>query len=251
MLKARRVRKPSFALDEADAVAAPNHAALTPVLETVSTVGVWSLPSEVERLHGYVADVATVDPNALHRDDALALWINLYNAGALIVAGTAAADRSDSVLRVPGGFSEPLVRIDGEALSLDAIEHGKIRRFGDPRIHGALVCGSVSCPTLRATPFIGDGIDAQLDAQMRAFVTNGGGSVDQSAGILTLSRVFKWYGRDFTSTNRMPTIIPAGSRKVASAVANWFSPSDADYIRQEKPKVAFASYDWALGCSIA
>jgi hypothetical protein len=57
-----------------------------------------------------------------------------------------------SVLRMPGAFSAPFVTVAGERLSLDAIEHAKIRRFADPRIHAALVCGSVSCPTLRPPP---------------------------------------------------------------------------------------------------
>ena len=72
-----------------------------------------------------------IGPIAEHRDD----------EGDAEVGGVAEAGRGD----------------------LDDIEHGKVRRFGDPRIHSALVCGSVSCPTLRFEPYEGDRLDASAD----------------------------------------------------------------------------------------
>ena len=61
--------------------------------------------------------------------------------------------RGDHSTPCPGAFDAPWAMVGGESLSLNDIEHGKIRRFRDPRIHAALVCGSVSCPTLRYEPF--------------------------------------------------------------------------------------------------
>ena len=151
----------------------------------------------------------------------------------------------------PGGFSRTWAEVAGEELSLDDVEHGKIRRFGDPRIHGALVCGSVSCPTLRYEPYAGDRLDAQLDAQMRAFLAGGGARVDRDRGVLGLSRVFLWYGGDFTRPHRMPTWLPARRRHLTSVISRWLSPADATWVAQTTPTVEFAPYDWALACSIA
>ena len=190
-----------------------------------------------------------VDPDTLSRDGALAFWLNLYNAGALALAADALENGETTVLRIPGAFDTPWVTIAGEPLSLNDIEHGKIRRFGDPRIHAALVCGSASCPTLRYEPF-GDDVGAQLDDQMRSFLAAGGAGVDRDTGTLQLSRIFLWYGGDFVRPRRMPTWLPARRRDLTRAVARWLPPDDADWALASHPTIEFADYDWGLACSI-
>jgi hypothetical protein len=74
------------------------------------------------------------------------------------LAGDAFRQAEDSVLRVPGAFTRPLATIGGRPLTLTEIEHGKIRRFGDPRIHGALVCGRTTRPTDAAISSRGRGL---------------------------------------------------------------------------------------------
>ena len=221
------------------------------MLNRLSRNGIGSFGSDDEELASYRAAASSVDPNQLRRGEALAFWLNLYNAGAIGSAASAYDVSADSVLRIPGAFSRQWITVAGEALSLDDIEHGKIRRFGDPRIHGALVCGSVSCPTLRGTPFTGEDVEFQLDDQMRTFIVSGGGKIDRAANTVTLSRVLKWYGRDFVRPKKMPTIIPASSRAIRDAVSEWFTEEERTYIGESDPSVEFASYDWALGCSIA
>ena len=164
-------RAPTFS----GVAAPPDHAVLGEVLQALEREGMGSLQASKQTLENYVAHLSAVAPSTLGREDALAFWLNLYNAGALAL--TARATGLNSVLRIPGGFSEPFVTVEGEGLSLDAIEHAKIRRFRDPRIHGALVCGSVSCPTLRRTPYVGASLDRDLDSQMRTFLA---GSVSTS-----------------------------------------------------------------------
>ena len=149
-----------------------------------------------------------------------------------------------------GAFNGSGVRGGRTSLRLPDLERGKNRRSGDPRIHAALVCGSVSCPTLRHEPYEGD-VDGQRDAQMRSFLAMGGASVDRDNGILRLSRVLLWYGRDLVAPHRMPTFLPARRRSLAVAVAPWLLPGDASWVLATRPKVEFAAYDWALACSIA
>jgi len=227
-----------------------SHDDLAEVLGAIKQDGIATLPNSRHALLRYRDRLAAIDPRTLTRNEALAYWINLYNAGALALAADAVAADADSVLRVPGAFNEGWVTANGEMLTLNDIEHGKIRRFGDPRIHGALVCGSASCPTLRLEPYGGD-VDVQLDDQMRTFLAMGGASVDREASTIRLSRVFLWYGRDFVMPHRMPTLLPARRRTVANAVASWLSPGDELWVRKTVPKVEFAAYDWALACSIA
>lgn len=225
-----------------------DHAGLKVVLATLAAEGVRSLPGQREEIAAYRVASESVDPDSLDRSEALAYWLNLYNSGALDAAAHAVGSSATSVLRVPGAFSKPWVSVAGERLSLNDIEHGKIRRFGDPRIHGALVCGSASCPTLRYEPYTGAGLEKQLDAQMRSFLAGGGAHYDSASQQLMLSRIFLWYGADFVRPHRMPAWIPATKTAIVDAIGEWLD----DEISGESAdaSVAFQSYDWGLACSI-
>ena len=224
----------------------PDHSALAPVLQAVQSKGVSGLPNMLTHIDAYVAELAGVDPDQLGKADALAYWLNLYNAGALRLAGAAFSQRQESVLRVPGAFNTPLAIISGRELTLTQIEHGKIRRFGDPRIHGALVCGSASCPTLRYEPYSGSDLTIQLEHQMASFLSGGGAVV--SGNQLLLSRVFLWYGADFVRPHRMPAMLPVAKAKVANALQPWLAPELGE--RLGALQVAFQPYDWSLACSV-
>lgn len=245
ILKARRTTRPM-----PTGTGVLSHDDLADVLEALKQDGIAILPDRRDALLRYRDRLAAIDPRTLTRNEALAYWLNLYNAGALALAAEAVAAKADSVLRVPGAFNDGWATVNGETLSLTDIEHGKIRRFGDPRIHAALVCGSASCPTLRYEPYGGD-VDAQLDDQMRSFLASGGAAIDREAGTLRLSRVFLWYGRDLVAPHRMPTILPSRRRSIANAITPWLLPDDAAWVRTTVPKVQFADYDWGLACSIA
>ena len=248
MLAARRVRRPRpTAAQRSEPI---DHALLGRVLADLRQDGVTALPRHRHTLEGYRGQLEAIDPDSLTPNGALAYWTNLYNAGALHLAAEAATRSEATVLRVPGGFRRPWARVAAEDLSLDAIEHGKIRRFGDPRIHGGLVCGSVSCPTLRYEPFTDEDLDDQLDEQMRSFLSGGGAVRDEAAGHLYLSRIFLWFGGDFTRPRRMPTLLPARKEAVADALGTWLDAATESWRLATGPTIAFQPYDWALACAI-
>lgn len=226
------------------------HEALAGPLSRLAEDGPGVLTSLSGELGTYLSSVRSVDPDQLTRDEAQALWINLYNAGALVHAAEAQRQGATSVLLVPGAFRKPVVRIGAEDLSLDDIEHGKLRRFRDPRIHAALVCGSVSCPTLRGEPYSGVAIARQLDDQMRHFLASGGLIHNEERNVVMLSRVFLWFGADFVRPKRMPTILPTRRGAVLSALSGWIEPSIQESIATMAPEVGFQSYDWSLSCSV-
>lgn len=227
-----------------------DHDRLVEPLRRLQSDGTAALPGLADPLGGYLSGMREADPDRLHRDEALAFWINLYNAGALIVAGKALRAGEDSVLRLPGGFRRPFVTVAGEDLSLDAIEHAKLRRLGDPRIHAALVCGSVSCPTLRPEPYRGAAVDAQLDDQMRRLLGAGAVLVDHRGRRVSLSRIFLWYGSDFVRPHRMPSLLPATRRRVLAALLPWLEPEEAGWVEVNRPRVEFQDYDWGLACTV-
>ncbi len=227
-----------------------DHSLFAPVLERLSGPDALGQIDEAEPA-GYIKLLSEIEPHQLHRGAALAYWINLYNAAAIRLAADAFRVGASSVLRIPGAFERREISVAGESLSLTDIEHGKIRRFGDPRIHAALVCGSLSCPTLRRTPFTGSGIDQELEDQMRRFLAAGAAVADRPNHVLELSRIFLWYGADFVRPHRMPTWLPARRRRVAVALTRWMPDDLARYVVADRPRVVFQNYDWALGCQVA
>lgn len=245
MLRARRVRAPQPAgkLEEID------HSALRPCLELLADQGIGGLAEHTEGLRRYIDHLAGRDPDQLDHEGALAFWINLYNAGAVMRAAQAFRLGQPSVLRMEGSFDRPLVRVTGEQLSLDDIEHGKIRRFRDPRIHGALVCGSASCPTLRPEPFSGPRLHRELDDRLRLFLE--AGAYRRREGTVLLSRVFLWYGADFVRPDRMPTLLPAPRRRVLRALLPWLDHDERAWVRGSRPSVEYQPYDWSLRCAVA
>lgn len=157
------------------------------------------------------------------REEALAFWINLYNA--LVLHGALAMRVSRSMQELPGFFARAAYNVGGLHHSLDVIEHGLLRanrghprRLGVPqllpwdrrrasiikpmdlRIHFALNCGAVACPPVRH--YQAEAIDAQLDLAARAFVNGGGVRIDPDRGEVLLSRIFLWYARDFGISKR-------------------------------------------------
>ncbi|MFQ5555798.1 MAG: DUF547 domain-containing protein [Acidimicrobiia bacterium] len=227
-----------------------DHDALSPILDDLRTRGVPALPELRTELSAYRKQLEDVDPDDLNRDEALALWLNLYNAGALDLAADTYDQAEGTVLRVPGAFSRKWATVAGEALSLEEIEHAKIRRFRDPRFHAALVCGSASCPTLRYEPYRGPTVHAQLGDQMSNFLRHGGAHVDRAAGVLSLSRIFLWYGADFARPHRMPTWLPTTKRSVVKAIRTWLDPQVVRWLDEEQPAITWQTYDWSLACAV-
>ena len=241
---ALRVSRPS-----GDGTETIDHGRLSPVLASVARRGgLDNVDGPV--LRHYIESATSIDPTCLTRDDALSYWLNVHNALAIELAVDARDRQLASVLHLKSGFERIVATIGGERVSLMDIEHGKIRRFKDPRIHGSLVCGSLSCPTLRPEPFDGSHLDEQLDDQMRQFLAAGGAVVNVEAKTLSLSRVFLWYGSDFARPRAMPTFLPAARRSVARAVMQWLDSADQTWFRESEPTVEFQDYDWGLDCAV-
>ncbi len=141
-----------------------------------------------------------------------AFWINIYNAYYQIL-------RQETDLVKPAIYRDKLINIAGKMISLDAVEHGILRRnrfkyslgfFGnlytkpfikrhmvdeiDYRIHFALNCGAESCPPIAF--YNADGIDAQLDMATQSFL-EGETSYDDDRKVFSTTSLLKWYYGDF------------------------------------------------------
>ena len=171
----------------------------------------------------------------------LAFWINVYNLFAIDLVVTHYPVKS---IKDIGSFFRPVWKraagtVGGRAYSLDEIEHEILRPMGDPRIHGAIVCASISCPNLRREPYRADIVSEQLDQNVTSWLARPekGLSIDQAARIVRLSRIFDWFEEDFGGR---PGVLKFVGRFASSEQRRWLEENRSDF------RVEFLRYDWGL-----
>jgi hypothetical protein len=172
-----------------------------------------------------VAGLSASDPNALTtRSERLAFWINAYNVLAIDLVTRHWPVAS---IRDIGSFLRPVWkheagRIGGRAYSLDEIEHQILRPLGEPRIHAAIVCASVSCPSLARTPYRAAELDAQLDASLGRWLANPhkGSRLDAAAGVVRLSAILQWFADDFDAAGG---VLPYLTPHLPEATRRWLA----------------------------
>ncbi len=208
-------------------------------------------------LSAYLDDLSGVTPDqyrSWRRDQQLAFLINAYNAWTIDLVLTAYPDL-DSIKDIGGLFSSPwrkaFIPLLGERVSLDDIEHGRIRApgaFDEPRIHAALVCASIGCPMLQPTAYVADTLETQLEDAMVAFLSDRSRNrFDRSEGALHVSKVFDWYGEDFRRGEGRFATLATSLASYAVALAD--TPSDADRLASGQFRIRFLPYDWRLNAT--
>jgi hypothetical protein len=183
----------------------------------------------------------------------IAFLINLYNATTLklIIDHYPVGSIKDIGSFFRGPWDQPVVRLFGNTITLDNLEHDILRkRYREPRIHMALVCAAKSCPPLRSEAYVASKLEAQLDDQSRRFLTGPTGlRIDRSGKAVYFSSIFKWYGKDFIA-KYSPASGFSGLDKTERAIANfcsrYLSASDDDYLKAGGYSVKYLDYDWSL-----
>lgn len=196
----------------------------------------WKAKDEAE-LDRWLALAAEAKPDEFPtRGDRLAFWINAYNAGTLkrVLKHWPVTD----VSKIPDFFKTKDLKIAGNLMSLDDIEHGVIRKiFGDPRVHASLVCAGTSCPVLKPGAYSGAKLDAELDEGMRAFLADPTRNrFDPKTNTIYLSEIFKWYAQDFQ--------LESGS---LIAFIKPYAPKEAqEMLERPEVKIEYLKYNFLL-----
>ena len=189
-------------------------------------------------LDRYLHHVAALPLDApMSDDERMAHLINAYNALSManvIDSGFPASHAGLAKLRF---FALRQFPVGGRWLSLYRLENDVIRPLGrsrgDPRLHFALNCSALSCPVLPRRPFSAATLDAELDAEARAFFARPQNfRVDDAGRTFWLSAILDFYSDDFA---------PAPAPSLA-AYANRYAarPAPVDYA------VRFTPYDWTV-----
>ena len=174
----------------------------------------------------------------------LAFWINVYNIFAVKIVTDNYPLKSINNI---GGLFKSVWKIKagtvgGEKYTLDEIEHGILRKMGDPRIHTAIVCASVSCPDLSKKAYKSEKLSEQLDMQMSDFLANPNKGMrvenNQQSKKILLSPIFDWFAEDFKSSG--------GVRKfIKSYVPTRYRQAleNTDY------PISYINYNWSINAS--
>ncbi len=131
----------------------------------------------------------------------LAFYLNAYNLLALKLVADHWPLES---IRDIGNFLRPVWKrpagtVAGQPMTLATIEHEILRKMGDPRIHFAIVCASVSCPDLRAEPYQASIVARQLDEQVTNFLSNDAKGLVIEGERVRVSKIFDWFEEDFAA----------------------------------------------------
>ena len=158
----------------------------------------------------------------------LAFWMNAYNFFTLLELQRNPKVKSMKKL----GWKNKRLNVSGALVSLDQIEHKLIRPLKDPRIHFAINCASVGCPSLGKFIFTSATVDTQLNALTKEALRNPLHIRPYSDSAVATTKLFSWFSGDFK-------VQPYGSLK---GFVKVFAPK-AYHGKKIKTKI---SYDWDM-----
>jgi hypothetical protein len=220
----------------------------------------WHTSAEsISSLHAYLAAVSAYSPdNAPQRfpssNDELVYWIQAYNAYVIKAVLDHWPLESVTDVKAPlevingmGFFYRLRYSFGGRYYSLLKVENGIIRkRHQDARIHYVLNTASESCPVLKPELPTGDELEEALALAASEFVADPQNvAIDHVAKTVTLSRIFKWFRKDFINDlhrRGLPVdngLVDYVANVAPEALRNELA-SASDY------EIRFADYDWSL-----
>jgi hypothetical protein len=173
----------------------------------------------------------------VNRDDALAFWLNAYNASA-IQGVLERYPKIKSVQDVKGFFDDKRWFVAGRKRSLNEIENQIIRpEFRDPRVHLVLVCAAQSCPPRQPYAMLGDGLQQKLERVTRQVVNDDQHvQIDPKTKRLRLTRIMSWYKQDFVDRY--------GS--LEDFLLRYLDEPKRSQLKAGGYTVEFMPYDWSL-----
>jgi len=159
------------------------------------------------KLVAYIDSLQSIDPRNLNANEQISYWANLYNANTVyeVIQGIEEDNISSikdiwSNLVTPGPWDKESLTIAGQKVSLNIIEHGILRPiWRDRRIHYALNCASIGCPSLLSTAFTADLVDELMNEAEEDFLGHPR-AVSVDGEKLILSSLFDWYAADFAAS---------------------------------------------------
>lgn len=152
------------------------------------------------------ANLSEVD----NKEKKMSFWANTYNF--LTIDLIIKQGERETIHNLGGLISDPWNEfsweIDSLEYTLGQIQHQTLRTLGEPRVHFALTCAAVSCPSLKNEPYWPKKIYSQLEERTALFLKNKkkGVSVHPSEesnphirpyNTFKASQIFQWFKAEF------------------------------------------------------
>lgn len=163
------------------------------------------------------------------RNARLAFYINAYNLYAIkmVIDHLPLASIRDVGSLFSPVWGKEAGSIGGQPVTLDEIEHEILRPMGEPRVHFAIVCASLSCPNLRTEAFTAEKLEQQLDDQTRTFLQESSKGLALEGNRVRVSQIFDWFSEDFEAAGGVESFVrryrelPAGIRVRPDLPYDW------------------------------
>lgn len=196
-------------------------------------------PGDRRSLQAYLDGLQEVAVSGLNRDEQLAYWINLYNAATIdLILDNYPVDSIRDIgegMFSQGPWDDELLRVEGEALTLNDVEHRIIRPiWQDARIHYVVNCASIGCPNLYPEPLTADNWRRVFEESAVDYITHPRG-MRFEGNRLVLSEIYNWYVADFGDS----------LDGVVSHLEEYVDSGTAQRLRDFDGRVRY-EYDWSL-----
>ena len=190
-----------------------------------------SFKNDNEELLNYIRVLTLLSSKSqfktLTKNEKLAFWINVYNA--LTIDLIIRNYPVKSIKDIKNPWDQKIYTFNEKALSLNDIEHEILRKMDEPRIHFAIVCASESCPKLQNQAFVADMLEDQLTTATKEFL-NDNSKNRITKNELELSKIFKWFSKDFKQQGSLISFL------------NQYSEVEIS----EDAKIKYLDYSWEL-----
>lgn len=179
-------------------------------------------------------------PSFQDKHDELAYWINAYNA--FVIKGILDKRSPSTFLGRIGYFKTAKYQVGGKKINLYDLERKVIIPLGEPRIHFAINCASLSCPKLLSRAYRADKLEKQLEDSAKNFINDSTQNrFDRETKVAHISKIFDWFKKDFDTH----------SGSVQKYLAQYVDdPKLAEDLRSEKYRIQYLKYDWSLNGTV-
>ena len=190
-----------------------------------------SVKANPEKLKVIVESLAIHDLSEKSESYKKAFYLNAYNL--TVISQVVDNYPIGSPFDVEGFFKANNFKIAGEMMTLDDLEFIKLMEpYKDARVHFALGCAALSCPSLYDNAFRPELVEQQLEFRSQLIIDRPNYvSVNDKSKTIVLNKIFDWYGDQFSYN--------------AGSLINFINK----YRHYKVPldyTIQYQEYDWAL-----
>lgn len=190
-------------------------------------------PAAMNQLDAYIKTLGTPTASVAQGDDEIATLINAYNAFVIHLILTNFP--TESIRQLDNPFDAPRNLLGNEMLSLDEIEHQRLRPLIGWKAHAVVVCAARSCPPLLNGAYFAEDWEDKMAERYTAWLARPDlNRYHPEKNEVEISKIFDWYDEDFRND---PTV---------KEVLYTYGPTDDYDFLKGGYRIRYLDYHWGL-----